>query len=228
MKKGYYIIPAVLVIFCLLTAMTTRVSYRNDLMKRIQNYNYQSNDELQNVFDSKKFHSPDDLIQQADAIIKCQFSGNRQITDEAFYTPVLVSDVYKGNSELKGKTLTIVETINVIENYKITPNYFLLTTQGFYIPLQKGEDYILLIKKLPLNKARKSGTFLDSQYYPVSESAFGVYRISDIKQTKLINIEKDNIPFSQLSGFDLFASEQEQLDTYYQYKQQIFKAIGIL
>lgn len=96
MKKGYYIIPAVLVIFCLLTAMTTRVSYRNDLMKRIQNYNYQSNDELQNVFDSKKFHSPDDLIQQADAIIKCQFSGNRQITDEAFTHRFLYPMFIKG------------------------------------------------------------------------------------------------------------------------------------
>lgn len=209
-----------------MTGLITRISYRNDMQKRILSYNYQSNDELENVFTSKKFHSSDDLIQQADLIVKCRFSGSRQVTDEAFYTPVIVADVYKGDKGLKGKTLTVVETVVIIENYDITPNFFIISNKGFYIPLQGGNDYLLLLKKLPLNEARKPNEFLDSQYYPVSQSAFGVYRMTNIKQMKLVDTEKDHTAFNKLSEFDLFATNQKQLDTYYQYKEQIFKTIG--
>lgn len=227
MKKRYLIISLALIAVCFSAAIITRASYRNDLLERIQNYSYFSNDKLQNVSDKEKIHSPDDLIRQSDVIVKCRFSGNRRITDEAFYTPVSISDIYKGNTGLKGKTITIVETVETVENEKITPKCHLLLSESFYIPLQKKNDYILLLKKLPLNPAEKADAFLDSQYYPVAQSAFGVYRISDMKQTKLIDVEKENIPFHQLSKFDLFATKQNELDTYYRYKQQIFEKIGI-
>ena len=84
-----------------------------------------------------------------------------------------------------------------------------------------------MLKKIPLNKARKPDKFLDSQYYPVSQSAFGVYRLSNGKQTKIINPEKESIKFSQLSDLDLFATNQAQIDTYYKFKEQIFKALDI-
>jgi hypothetical protein len=231
MKRWLYLIPLFLIIVCFGISIKTRASYQSGLQERILNYDYQANDKLEDVFNKSNinisaFHSSADLIQQADLIVKCRFSGNRQVTDEAFYTSIFVTDVYKGDKERKGKTLTVIETVYIIENYHITPNLFSISNHRFYIPLQNGNDYLLLLKKLPLNEARKPNEFLDSQYYPVSQSAFGVYRMSNIKQTKLVDPEKNHTPFNKLSEFDLFATNQKQLDTYYQYKQQIFKTIG--
>jgi hypothetical protein len=62
MKKRYLIISLALIAVCFSAAIITRASYRNDLLERIQNYSYFSNDELQNVSYKEKIHSPDDFI----------------------------------------------------------------------------------------------------------------------------------------------------------------------
>lgn len=129
MKKWPYLAIFSLIIVCFALAFKTRASYRSGLQQRMINYNYQANDALEDVFGKSnisvaEFHSPSDLVQQADIIVACHFSGNRQATDEALYSSVFVTDVYKGSSELKDKGLTIVETVNVIENYNITPHFF--------------------------------------------------------------------------------------------------------
>lgn len=222
MKKWYWITLSFILI-CFLTGFITRLSYRDDIQERILTYNYQSNDELDNVFNSQNIQSSDDIIKQADLIVKCHFSGTRQITDEAFYTPVKVTEVYKGNQELNGRILTVVEAVDIIENYDIKPNFFLISNKGFYIPLQANNDYYLFLKKISLNKARKSDEFWDTQYYPVSESAFGVYRVSNTKQIKLFDPQKEHTSFNKLSKFDIYATKQEQLDVYYQYKEQVFE-----
>ena len=125
MKRRLYLIPLFLIIVCFGISIKTRASYKSGLQERILNYDYKANDKLEDVFNKSninisEFHSSSDLIEQSDLIVKCHFSGNRQVTDEAFYTSVFVKDVYKGNKELKGKTLTVIETVYIIENYNIT------------------------------------------------------------------------------------------------------------
>ncbi|WP_101696779.1 hypothetical protein [Clostridium minihomine] len=222
MKRQHYLVPTLLILICFLTAFTVRMSYRNDLQSRMLNFNYQSNDKLENVLNKSTSHTAAERMQQADLIVKCSVTGTRQVTNEAFYTPVQITEVYKGDKERNKKTITVIEAADIMENDSTNPDDSLILNTGFYIPLQQENEYLLLLKKVSSHNE-----LYNSHYYPVDQSAFSVYRISNAKQTKVIDPEKEKIKWNQLSEFDLFATDKEQIEVYYQWKKQIFEALKI-
>ena len=76
------------------------------------------------------------------------------------------------------------------------------------------------------DKSRKLNDFEKSQYYPVTQGAFGCYRISRKRQTECLDKSK-KYTINDLLGMDIYATDSQVLDNYYDYKEQIFKSIGV-
>ncbi|QKO30792.1 hypothetical protein [Caproicibacterium lactatifermentans] len=97
-----------------------------------------------------------------------------------------------------------------------------------WIPLQKNSEYLVLLKKLPFDKARKLNDFQQRQYYPVTNSPAGCFLLGSAKKTFLSSDKDAKSPNLQtLAGESLFASSQQQIDEYYQIKEQVLQELKI-
>lgn len=220
MKARLYFIPLALAAVCLISAFVVRFSY-TDSGNQIYDYPYNASDTLADYLKENNVSSPQDLIREADVIVKAKYDGERQVTTDAFFSQVKVSQVYKGDHALVGKDLCVIETISAF------PKTRYMSAKGFLIPLQAGDEYILLLKQRQFDPDRKLDEFQKSQYYPAMQGAFGYYRVSNVKQTQLMNTDRQQYTLNSLKGMDLFATDQQVLNTYYQYKEQILKMIGM-
>lgn len=219
MKLKMYLIPFSLILVCIIFAAITRFSY-TDAGDAVYNYEYNANDVMSDLLKENKISTPVDIINQADIIVKAKYNGERKILADAFFSKVSVSKVYKGNKALLNQELCIIEPLEVF-----TKTQYINTGGHFTIPLQKGDEYILLLKPKEFDKSRKLNDFEKSQYYPVTQGAFGCYRVSGKRQTECIDKNK-KYTINTLQGMDIYAADRQVLDTYYDYKEQIFKAIG--
>lgn len=217
MKAKLYFIPLALAAVCLISAFAVRFSY-TDAGNQIYDYPYNASDTLADYLKENNVSSPQDLIREADVIVKAKYNGERQVTTDAFFSQVTVSQVYKGDKALVGKDLCVIETVSVFPKTRYIPS------KGFLIPLQTGGEYILLLKQRQFDPGRELDEFQKSQYYPVMKGAFGYYKVSNKKQTQLMSADRQ-YTLNSLKGMDLFATDQQVLNTYYQYKEQILKMI---
>ena len=220
MKKKWYLLPLFCVIACFIFAAIVRVSYPKNLLNRAQTYTYNANAEDTTSFlEGKGFRTGADLVSGSDIIVQGKWSGERKATNDALYTPVNVEKVNKGSASLVGKTILVVQQMNVIENNEQA--FYYDAAQNAMIPLQKDVKYLLLLKHVPSDASK---TVDSMQYYPVSESAFGIYRLSNKKQPRILKSTEEIIHFNELQNFDLYTSKQAQLDKYYTYKADVFAA----
>lgn len=220
MKPKLYFIPLALVLVCALIAAAVRFSY-TDAGDKVYDYQYVAGDILADLLKKENITSPQDVISRADLIVKAKYNGERKITSTAFFSQVKVSQVYKGDGSLIGKELCIIETVSTFMQTR-----FVNAGGHFAIPLQSGEEYILLLKPKQFDPYRKLDDSQKTQYYPVTQGAFGCYRISDKRQTEIMDEQNKIYTVNTLKGMDVYATDGQILDTYYQYRDQIFSAIG--
>ncbi|MCH3972233.1 MAG: hypothetical protein LKE53_05635 [Oscillospiraceae bacterium] len=181
MKIKLYLIPLSILLVAVITAGIVRVSYTDVISKEYQTYQFSSSlyDSIETIFKKNKIKDEEDLINQSDLIIKGKFTGERKITTHAFYSTVTAEDVYKGDKSFKGHNIIYTESIEVFNNTK-----FLNSLSFMCLPLQKGREYILLLKKYPFNKARKLDDIQKKQYYLITNSALGYFPLNNAKQTE--------------------------------------------
>ncbi|WOC33375.1 MULTISPECIES: hypothetical protein [Caproicibacterium] len=224
MKKKWYLIPAALLLVCVVLAFAVRTTY-TDTTAQSGQFAYSCSTSLQPVLDSLKVQKvsdiPENLVQNADAIVRAKFDGDRTFSTNAFFSTVKVTQVYKGSQSLKGTDLRIVEAVDYFSFVKT-----LNAGDSFYIPLQKGDDYLLILKKVPFQSSRKLTDFQKNQYYPYTQSAFGAFRMAQDKQTKLFG-KNDKRTLDTLQGYDVPASDQKSLDAYYQVKEKVMQLLKI-
>lgn len=220
MKLKMYLIPFSLILVCIIFAAITRFSY-TDAGDAVYNYEYNANDVMSDLLKENKISSPADIIDQADIIVKAKYNGKRKIIPDAFFSEVSVSQIYKGNKALLNEELCIIEPLEVF-----TKKQYINARGHFTIPLQKGDEYVLLLNHKEFDKSRKLNDFEKSQYYPVTQGAFGCYRISRKRQTECLDKSK-KYTINDLLGMDIYATDSQVLDNYYDYKEQIFKSIGV-
>ncbi len=220
MKLKFYAIPAAIVAACLVFAVIVRFSY-TDAGAKVYDYAYTSDGVLSDMLKENKITAPEDVINQAELIAEAQYTGNRKITGSAFYSQITVTRVYKGDKTLAGKEICVIEPVSTFTKTK-----FVNGAGRFLIPLQKGENYLLLLKHKQFDPRRNLDDFQKSQYYPVTQGAFGCYRLSSQNQTEIIDSNKA-YTINSLRGFDIFTSDRKTLDIYNEYKVQIFRHFGI-
>jgi hypothetical protein len=220
MNRKYYLIPLTVVLACFLLAFVMRNSY-TDVNQGVYQYRVGGNGDWGTVFQQEKIHSVKDLTDRSDLIVRAKFSGKRLIRDTGFYSTVQACKVYKGDQSLKGKEIIVTESLYV----KTETKFINETLMPMWIPLQKDSEYLLLLKKVPFHSQRTLNDFQRSQYYPVTNSPAGCYRVSNSRQTKIMDPDKV-YTIKNLQGMDLFAVNRQVLNTYYQYKEQVFKMVG--
>lgn len=220
MKLKFYAIPVAIVAACLVFAVIVRFSY-TDVGTKVYDYSYTSGGVLSDMLKESKINAPEDVINQAELIAEVKYTGNRKITGSAFYSQITVTRVYKGDKTLAGKEICIIEPVSTFTKTK-----YVNGADRFLIPLQKGENYLLLLKHKQFDPRRKLDDFQKSQYYPVTQGAFGCYPLSSQYQTEIIDNNK-TYTINSLKGFDIFTSDRKTRDIYNQYKAQIFKHFSI-
>lgn len=202
MKLKYYSIPLAVVLLCVAFAVAVRFSYTN-VGDKIYDYSYVSGGNLTDLFKTNKITSSSDLIAQSDIIVKAKYTGDRKVTSDAFYSTVKVSKVYKGNQAIKGANLCVIEPMAVFTKNK----YVNASPSPFLVPLQAGDEYILLLKQMQFDPKRKLDDFQKSQYYPVTKGAFGCYRFSNRNQSQIMD-ENRTYTINSLKNFDIFTYEK--------------------
>lgn len=226
MNKKFYLIPLIIIISAFITAVVVHGSYVNS-GNIIYNYIYsapQTDDSKDDLLAENNYSSYSDILNDSDAIIKCEVLDDRIITDKAFITPVKVLNVYKGNSELTNKTIQILEDVSI---QTFSSDKIMITSFHGYIPLNSKKQYILCINKKKWNSNKNVSSFENSQYYINTASAFGMFQISNNKQTKLIDYTKYSETINSLKNIDVFTDSQNFLDLYYKLKNELFKKYEI-
>lgn len=128
----------------------------------------------------------------------------------------------KGDKSLDGKDIIVTEAVVVFTDTKFINE----ALTPLWVPLQQDNEYLLLLKKVPFDTHRVLNNFQISQYYPVTSSAFGCYRLSEKNQTE--PMDKGKIyRMDSLKGLDIFTYDPMTLNTYNQYKIEIFNKVGI-
>jgi hypothetical protein len=213
MKEKMYFIPLGLVIFCIIVATVVRFSYTN-CGNEIYTYTFAATIPSTNKILSKNnITTVDDLINQSDIIVKCKYSGYRQITSDAFYSEVLISDVYKGDKSLIGKNINIIENV-----YTFPENRYLNSIDG-YIPLQVNVEYLLILKHAQFDKLRHLSDFENKEYYVLTNSPFGSYRVTQT-QSGLVN-SNINMTLKTIKDLDIVTNDKKVLDIYNSYRNGI-------
>lgn len=224
MKKRWYFIPVALLCVCVVLAFAVRTTY-TDTSAQSGQFDYMCSTTLQPALDTLKVKKasdmPEKLIQGADLIVQVKFDGDRIFSSNAFFSTVKITRVYKGLQSFQGTDLRIVEAVNYTSFAKS-----LTVGNSFYIPLQKGDEYLLLLKKVPFQSSRKLTDFQKNQYYPYTQSAFGAFRMAQEKQTKLFS-ENDKLTLDTLQGYDVPAGDKKSLDAYYQVKEKVMQLLKI-
>lgn len=220
MKLKFYVIPAAVAAACLVFAAVVRFSY-SDAGAKIYDYNYAAGGELTDVLKKNGVAAPEDVINQADLIVEAKYSGNRKVTKNAFFSEVDVGHVYKGDGTLAGKEICVIESM-----WTFTKTHFLNAGGTFSIPLRTGESTLLLLKHKQFDPERKLDAFQKSQYYPVTKSVFGCYRLSPGGRTELVDENKAYTVHS-LKDFNIFTGDPQTLETYKRYRAWILGRFGI-
>lgn len=221
MNKRFYLIPTIVALFCVITAVVARNSYTN-IGNGVYQYRINGGGDCSTVLQHEKIHSAEDLIDRSELIVRAKFDSQRLIRDNGFYTTVHISRVLKGDKGLENKDIIVTEAVVIFTNTKFINE----ALTPLWIPLQQNNEYLLLLKKISFDPHRVLNDFQKMQYYPVTQSAFGCYRLSGKNQTETMN-NKESYTVNSLKGFEIFAYDRKTLDAYHQYKAQILSRFSI-
>lgn len=226
MSRKFYLIPLSLILVIFVMAGIDRFSYTN-LGEKYYNWYYNTSldhEDKSDVSDMLKgcsISSCTDIFNKADLVVKCRTEGRKTITDSLFYTPVRVLKVYRGNQSLAGKQITLLEDIKI-------NNYFKSLDSSYgYVPLQSGQDYVLCLNKKQWNPRKIPSKAESIQYFITSDSAFGVYRVSSRRQTKLYHYDSKKNTINSTMGADVLTDSPDILDQYYGLKSELFQKYKI-
>lgn len=226
MNKKFYLIPLIIVIAVFMTAEVVRNSYI-DSGDKIYDYIYsapQTDDAKDDFLKENNFSSYSDILKAADIIVKCKVQPGRVITDKAFFTPIKVLTVYSGNKNLSGQQIQVIENVSISA---FSSNKKWVTSFNGYIPLQKNEEYVICLTKKKWNPVKKLSDYENSQYYVTTNSAFGMFRISNNKQTRMLDYTLYNATINNTKGIDVFTNSKNSLNQYYKLKEDLFKKFYI-
>ena len=225
MKRKWYLIPMALFLACVVFAGIIRLSYTDSVKNEISSYLYLPGTEKswETVFKEANVQNTSDLVKQADLIAQVQFNGERLVRDNGLYSTVHVQKIYKGDIQREGQDIILTESMSVFQKTK-----FLNCSMPMWIPLQKGSEYLVLLEKIPFNKARKLNDFQQRQYYPITNSPAGCFLLGSAKKTSLSSFKDVKNPnLKTLAGKSLYPTNQQQIDGYYQIKKQVFQKLKI-
>lgn len=223
MKLRYYSIPLLVVLACAAVALVVRLSYTSPDRSI---YDYILNPENSFFWDKEPLVPPDanEIINQSDMIVKAKFDGQRDFNDNGFYTTVTVSEVYQGDQTWVGKQLCVIEELAIIDFTQ-----YLNTGGRVYLPLQEGEEYILLLKWVDFLPQRELTPRQATECYPTTQSSLSTYRLTNTVQTELFEYREDHpVTLNSMKGLDLAVNRQADLDYYYKTKNEIFEQFGIV
>ena len=225
MKRKWYLIPMALFLTCAVFAGIIRFSYTDSVKNEISSYLYLPVTEKswETVFKDAGVQNTNDLVKQADLIAQVQFNGERLVRGNGLYSTVHVQKLYKGDVQRKEQNIILTESMSVFQKTK-----FLNCDMPMWIPLQKGSEYLVLLKKVPFDVARKLNSFQQRQYYLITNSPAGCFLLRSKKKISLSSDKETKNPNLQtLAGKSLFASNQQQIDEYYQIKNQVLQKLHI-
>lgn len=218
-----YKFSSALVILGVIASLFTRFSFTN-VGDQIYDYEYGGGIDssyMKELFAEFKITKPEDMVSDADTIVKVKYGGHRQVTELSFYSQVTVLEVYKGDTSLKGKKINVMEDIATFVSNKYINSGAALTV------MQPENEYLLLLKKPQFEERRKLTEFQESLYYIYPKYSLGCFPITDKKQTKLYPIDDETQTLNKGKEFEVYIVNQEGLDLYYQYKDTIFKLLSV-
>lgn len=216
MKFRYYLIPLGIILACILFAADVRSSYADPAVD-LDSYELSV---LQSL-DTASFPDVDTLLSQSDLVARITFDGSRTIAPDALYSNVTVSKVYRGDANLTGRQLCIVEPL-----YVFTATKFVNTAPHVYMPLRQGGDYLLLLKKVQFDSARILTDEQKIQYYPATQSVLSVFPVSDTQQTQVLS-DGDSVRLGDLARMDIPTKNPSELNFYNKIKSNLFNKFGI-
>lgn len=223
MKAKYYTIPIAVFVLCSIVAMVVRFTVSNK-DSNIMEYMIS----LSGSFDEIKGSDNDatlpstvnEIDDMAELVVRAKFERDRIVSEKGLYSKVIIQEVYKGNQDLTGKQLYIVEEMSVFPETKY------LNLHGMYVPLQEGDEYLLLLKKVNFRAERNLTEMQKYEYYPVTQSQLSAYRITKEKQETAFT-EEDQITLNQMDGLDVATRKQSDLTLYYQFRDEMFQKYNI-
>jgi hypothetical protein len=220
MKRRWYIIPIAILLVCVVCAFAVRTTY-TDTTGDLSDFQYSAGADLTQALDTlgekDAAKVPQKLADGADLIVQAKFGGDRSVTPNAAFAAVQITQVYKGSANMCGKQIYVLEDMVVHPE----PEFHNIMTAGCYIPLQMDDTYLLYLKRVQFQPARKQTEFQKSQYYPYTQSALGAFRITNTKQTKLFS-STGHYQLKDYSGCDLPAGKLETIDFYNKVRAQVF------
>lgn len=222
MKRKWYLIPAALVLACVLFAGIVRVSYTDTVAGELHTYLFLPGGENWDaVFQKNGIQSPEDLPAQADVIVKARFDGERRVRSNAFYSAVSVEEVYRGEKSLAGTSILVTESISTFQSTRFLNGAMM----PMWVPLHKGAEYVLLLKHVPFAKERALNGFQSRQYFPVTNTPAGCYLLEHGKRTGVV--AKQDCTTDDLAGYAFYTQDPQQADAYYAIKEAVFKKLGL-
>lgn len=221
MKPKFYLIPLAIIAVSILAAVCIRSSYTDKGAEIYTSCQYDAEGDLDQLREESKISSPDGIIKQADLIVRAVYGGKRQITSTAFYSQAVIQQVYKGDKSLAGKNICVLEPAMVFvqKNYINGGGHFL-------VPLQPGNTYLLLLKHKQFAPERKLSEEQKIQYYPVTQGAFGCYRLSGTRQTAPLP-SGGAYTISSLKDRDIFTSDAKVFQAYRECRKKIFSFLQL-
>lgn len=218
-----YRLSSILVVLGMLAAMFIRFSFTN-VGDQIYDYEFGggiTSSVMKESFAEFHITKPEDMVANADTILKVKYGGHRQVTELAFYSQVTVLEVYKGDKALNGKEINVMEDISTFVSNKYVNSVAALTV------MQPENEYLLLLKKPQFDETRKLTEYQQNLFYIYPKYSLGCFPIMDQKQTKLYPIDDGTQTLNNRKEFEVYIVDQEGLDLYYQYKDTIFKLLSV-
>lgn len=85
----------------------------------------------------------------------------------------------------------------------------------------------MLLKNIPLRLERKLNEFQQSQYSPHYKQPCRLLSAGGQIQTKIFNFDKEKTTLNDLKGYSIYSTSQEDLNRYYQLKNEVFKKLQL-
>lgn len=141
-KNLWYILVVVLImVSCIFIGIKTKKSFNlsENVNKNIETFSIYKDQSLLNFYD--QISEVNDLLSNSDIVVKISITEDRESVTKATLTKVKVNSILKGNIYDK-------EYIYIYEPYFI--RYFDCSISNYqgYLPMRKGEEYIVFLKEL--------------------------------------------------------------------------------
>lgn len=164
-----------------------------------------------------ELRNPALLIDDAEIIIECEFTGERSNSYLAFLSQVKVIDVLKGDESLKGTVIPVYEPVAIGKN-KTQP----ATARAAYFhggtPMAEGETYFLFLKKRVY--AAEDNNKKDE--YVICDNPFAKINI----QEKQVLVDPDaTITLHEACSYELLAEDEESAYDYFATKELLLEML---